>query len=133
MSATRRTWCRDGSLGERLKVAIEAMVRGKGKYSHRIDSATLALLPLDERDFPPEYQCDAKRLLSMRLKGRQEGASGQVWWNFDRLSHRERDAWTALLIRMYARYHQDVGLFAPELAGITGETEHECDDARKAG
>lgn len=80
--------------------------------------ATAALFPLQESDFPPEYQGDAKLILSMHLKGRQEGGAGQVWWNFDRLSPREREVWTALLIRMYACFHQDIGRFAPESADL---------------
>lgn len=115
VTATRKSWCQDGSLGERLRIALEAMVRGKGKYSHRMDTATFALLPLQERDFPPEYEDDARLLLSARLRGRQEGESGYVWWNFDSMTPSERDAWTNLLIRMYTRYHEDRGTFAPEL------------------
>lgn len=115
VTTTRKTWCQDGSLGERLRIALEAMVRGKGKYSQRMDMATFALVPLQERDFPPEYEADAKLLLSARLMGRQEGAAGNVWWNFDSMTPSERDAWTSLLIRMYTRYHQDRGAFAPAL------------------
>lgn len=105
-------------MGRRLRLALVAMVRGKGKYSDRVDAATSELDALVENDFPQEFRADAKLLLGMREKGRKDVGAGCVYWNFDGLSPRERDEWTDLLIRMYSRYHQDVGRHTPELADI---------------
>jgi hypothetical protein len=92
-----------------LRSAVRALATGGGKFQQRMEKATYALHNHQPGHFPPRLRNRATNVLSTPAIVRREYESGRAYWDYTRLTRKQRQTFIEDLLGLYEACLMDLG------------------------
>jgi hypothetical protein len=92
-----------------LRSAVRALATGSGKFQQRMEKVTYALYNHQPEHFPPRLRNRATNVLSTPGIARRENEIGSAWWDYSRLTPKQRLTFVEDLLSLYEACLMDLG------------------------